>query len=163
VTSTKNHVWINVHFPKDVHASLKAWCIRNGRSMQDGLVEMVALMSGPNGLRLTQPTAVVPTVLRAPDPLPRAATPAPVRAAPPKPAPAPEPRGFRPGSAGQIYRDCFGEPPPGTYDEHGNTIDTPSPDDSIDANEYSDEYGDDTGGEEEASEPDADARDARPH
>ena len=91
MTSTKNHVWINVHFPKDVHASLKAWCIRNGRSMQDGLVEMVALMSGPNGLRLTQPTAVVPTVLRAPDPLPRQATPAPVRAAPPKVAAQPDP------------------------------------------------------------------------
>ena len=98
---------------------------------------------------------------RAPDPLLRAAA-VPVRAAPPKPAPPPEPRGFRPGSAGQIYRDCFGEPPPGMYDEHGNTIDTPSPDDSIDANEYSDEYGDDDT-EEEAGEPDADARDTRPH
>jgi hypothetical protein len=103
---------------------------------------------------------------RAPDPLPWPSA-VPARAAQPKPAPPPEPRGFRPGSAGQIYRDCFGEPPPGMYDEHGNTIDTSSPDDSIDANDDdSDEYGDDTGdegSEEEAREPDADARDARPH
>lgn len=108
----------------------------------------------PKGLPKGLPTSV----LRVPDPPLAAAVPA--RAAPPKP------RGFRPGSAGQIYRDCFGEPPPGMYDEHGNTIDTPSPDDSIDANEYSDEYGDDTGdegSEEEAGEPDVDARDARPH
>jgi hypothetical protein len=76
MTSTKNHVWINVHFPKDVHAALKAWCHRNGRSMQDGLVEMVALSSGPNGLRLAQPVAAAPIAraavapARTPDPPP---------------------------------------------------------------------------------------------
>ena len=75
MTSTKNRVWINVHFPKDVHAALKAWCHRNGRSMQDGLVEMVALSSGPNGLRLAQPVAAPPPVravapVRTPDPPP---------------------------------------------------------------------------------------------
>jgi hypothetical protein len=73
MTSTKNHVWFNVHFPRDVHAALKAWCHRNGRSMQDGLVEMVALSSGPNGLRLAQPVAAPPPVraaasVRTPDP-----------------------------------------------------------------------------------------------
>jgi hypothetical protein len=87
MTSTKNRVWINVHFPKDVHAALKAWCHRNGRSMQDGLVEMVALSSGPNGLRLAQPVAAAPVApiaravapVRTPDPPPPKRKPIPTR------------------------------------------------------------------------------------
>jgi hypothetical protein len=91
MTSTKNHVWINVHFPKDVHAALKAWCHRNGRSMQDGLVEMVALSSGPNGLRLAQPVAAAVRPVLTPAPREAMSQIARPPAAAPKPISVPEP------------------------------------------------------------------------
>jgi hypothetical protein len=179
MTSTKNHVWINVHFPKDVHAALKSWCHRNGRSMQDGLVEMVALSSGPNGLRLAQPIAAAVRPVLTPAPreamsqIARAAAVAPAAPAPifePSPPFDPEEcyaawlksadqrRAYAKTKEQCAYYRIEWEP---GQKPRPILVDANMEDDSIDANDGTDDIDADSAQEE--SEPDVDRTDTRPH
>src|ERR1700691_5688437 len=88
MTSTKDRTWINVHLKTEMHKRLNAWCRRNGLNQQDGLEAMIDICAREvNGLQLVRRPDPPPIVHA---PLPTAA-PVPVRAAPPKPAPPPEP------------------------------------------------------------------------
>jgi hypothetical protein len=88
MTSAKDRTWINVHLKTEMHKRLNAWCRRNGLNQQDGLEAMIDICAREvNGLQLVRRPDPPPIVHA---PLPTAA-PVPVRAAPPKPAPPPEP------------------------------------------------------------------------
>jgi hypothetical protein len=53
MTQTKGNKRVNLHLLPNVHARLKAWCYRNGLSLQDGLATMVDLCAREtNGLRI---------------------------------------------------------------------------------------------------------------
>jgi hypothetical protein len=42
LTQTKGRVRVNLHLERGVHARLKEWCIRQGKTLQDGLAMMVS-------------------------------------------------------------------------------------------------------------------------
>lgn len=133
------------------------------------------------------PKGLPTSVLRVPDPLPRAATPSPVRAAPPKPAPPPEPE---PETDEERFERERSEVNPDELFGHAlargesreearkqvkafmSAYDLPEdewePLDATVCNEIVSANGSNAvryaaAPEEEAREPDVDARDARPH
>lgn len=43
---------MNIHLPKPVHAAVKSWCIRNGLTMQEGVMVLLEQSTRGEGLRL---------------------------------------------------------------------------------------------------------------
>jgi hypothetical protein len=92
MTQTRGHKRVNLHLDPKVHDRLKQWCIRNGRTLQDGTAIIIDINTRPGAeLRLAQPVAaaVRPVLTPAPrEAMSQIARPAAVA---PKPISVPEP------------------------------------------------------------------------
>ena len=185
MTQAKGDKRVNLHLLPNVHARLKAWCRRNGLNLQDGLATMVDLCAREtNGLRIPQLHEPAPHTLARPI---KQVAAAPVAAAPPQPAPPPEPEyedvdAIFERERSEVDPDALfasalarGESREearkqvkafmSAYDlpeDEWEPLDATVCNEIVSANgSNAVRYADDT--EEEAREPDADARDARPH
>lgn len=144
---------IGLRLSKAVHERLLAAAAADSRTPTNYIEQ---LLKRTFGIVSTAATRAVPAVAPVAAPRPVAAAPV-IRPDPPVAA-------VRGLTAEDIYRQCFGEPPDGMYDENGETIerlDTNMEDDSIDANDGTDDIDADSAQEE--SEPNPDRTDARPH
>jgi hypothetical protein len=81
MTQTKGHKRVNLHLALSTHTKLRAWCIRNGTTLQDGLHSIVDAAVGGSyrppidASGYTRQTAAQPAPTqyhhyRSPDPLP---------------------------------------------------------------------------------------------
>src|SRR5882672_709727 len=57
MTQTKGHTRVNLHLDPRVHERLKEWCIKNGKTLQDGLALIVDYSTRGDGLRLVRAEA----------------------------------------------------------------------------------------------------------
>jgi hypothetical protein len=180
MTQTRGHKRVNLHLDQKVHDRLKQWCIRNGRTLQDGTAIIIDINTRPGQeLRLAQPVAAAVRPVLTPAPreamsqIARSAAVVPAAPAPifePSPPFDPEEcyaawlksadqrRAYAKTKEQCAYYRIEWEP---GQKPRPILVDTNMEDDSIDANDGTDDIDADSAQEE--SEPNPDRTDARPH